>query len=242
MSDPERIYFLVEPGPLLDACEDWRKRHIAHREASVALSKSKGSDGVWSSTPNGATSSLSLVEPVPAGWVKRKARRSDEYFMEPAKGPSGDAARAEIAALPPMPDHHEIAVLINHPGKSVHYTIYGEDGKQLRQGERYGPTFWYEAKLLWAHHDEAPLQIEVTDLESTIDSVKADYPGCTITKGLWTPPAGLKRITRAESDLIIAQSAVDAEHALARAKEESEPANETPTVGETPHANRRHRP
>ncbi len=70
---------------------------------------------------------------------------------------------------------------------------------------------------MWAHHDEAPLQIAVTDLETTIAEIKEAYPGCVITKGLWTPPAGLKRITEAESDLIIAQSAVDAERALARA-------------------------
>lgn len=193
MSTPGRAYFLVEPGPLLDACEDWRRRYLAHRAASVALSESKGSDGIWSDTPNGATSGLSLVEPVPSGWVKKKARRGDVYFMEPAKGPAGDVARAELAALPPMPNHYEIAVLIGHPGNSVHSIPQGAGDEKQYEDIRYAAYFYYEAMLLWLHDDEAPLQIAVTDLEPTIAEIKNARQNSVITKGHWTPPAGLNR-------------------------------------------------
>ncbi len=264
MPSPDLLHFTIEPGPLLDACEDWRNRFLAHRYAAIALCESKGSTGTWSDTPDGTTSGLSLVDPVPEGWIKRepkrndnyhmvpatsglslvdpvpewgvtqKVKRSDTYYMVPAKGPAGDAARAEIAALPPTPDPREIAKLIGHPGNDVSFNT--ADGRKLTDTAGH---LYYPALLVWDDDEKAPIQIVANNLEPAIERIKTKYPGCTITKGLWAPPAGLKQITEAEAGLMLAQSRIDHERAVAAA--EPPPSAEKSDV-KTPRVNRRRRP
>ncbi len=212
MLNPDRIHFVVEPGPLLDACKDWKARYIAHRHAAADLVRAKGATKIYFAGFNNAMAGLDGVERIPQGWQRQKTGRSGETALLPAKGPKGDAARAELAALPPVPRHSEIADLIGHPCQ-LSYTRPDKGGYSEMMG-----VHLYPVQVHWSKLDDGQILITAPDADAWVAGIEEQYPDAIITLGRWTPPEGLRRVSNAEKDMIIAQENFEAEQRAAAAK------------------------
>ena len=145
---------------------------------------------------------IPLVDPVPPGWkVRRRRRVGDHDFLVPASGKKGDGVRAEIAALPKQPNHHEVASEIGHPEQIKWKCEHGQGFSMM--GRSWNPVF-----LGWAGET---FIISGANADKFVAETRRHHPGCEILGGEWTPPSGLRQITKAESDLIYAQEKVKEE-------------------------------
>jgi hypothetical protein len=241
MSSPERIHFVVESGPLLDACKDWKARYVAHRVAAANLVRAKGATRIYFTGFDNSMAGLDEVERTPQGWQRKKIGRSGETVLLPAKGPKGDAARAELAALPPAPLHGEIAKLIGHPC-GVNFTLPDKETYSEMMGLHIHPV-----QIYWSKLDDGQILITAPDADAWVAKIEEQYPNATITIGRWTPPEGLRRRSNAEKDMIIAQENLEAEQRVAAAKTAAETApvaepDPAPTLVTTQPKVARHRP
>jgi len=195
----ENFYLVVEAEPYMSFCHEWRARFDAARKAAWELAKSYGASGYFPGFDK-EFRALTMVDPIPEGWERRKRPAAIRDRLFPAKGKAGDAVRSAIAGLPSFPRQEEVRDLLNHPCM-VEY----------RDGDRWGvacigsalnPVYlgWIGDTFIIRAPDPAP------DIART----KERHPTATIT-GAWAPPAGLRSISAARYELMLAEHAVQTE-------------------------------
>lgn len=203
-SAKDRLYLLVEGEPYLSACRDWRARHEATMEATFAFCASLGAKGFYPGFDEGF-SHLTWVDPAPAGWEPvKKLRKSLARRLAPVKGPAGDAARAAIAALPPIPKWQEIATLIGHPCQ----IRYRTSNNECWGFSTCGVNFWKLVDISWAGDE---FLILAKDTAPEIVALREKYPDVIIGEGVWSPPEGLRPISEARWKLKEAEQRVKME-------------------------------
>ena len=201
MTISDTLHLVVEAEPFLSVCRAWRARYDEAQNTAYAFCKKHGSDGFFPDI-GGDLYAITTQPSVPEGWsIKRSKRVAARDKLVPAKGPKGDAIRAEIDALPKHPRHHEIAAAMSHPCQ-LSYEYEGGSGCGV-MGYAFDPV-----KLGWAGET---LIILAPNADYYVQQKREDHPGCTITQGEWTIPDGLRLITKAQKDLIYAQEAVASE-------------------------------
>lgn len=199
---PDTLHLLVEGEPYLSACAEWRQRYMTATKAGWAYAQSLGAGGFF---PNFDQELVALmpVEPLPPGWTRLTKRRVNELpRMMPIKGPAGDMAREQIAALPRMPKWGEIATLIGHPCQIRWKSENGCGFNTLGVGH------WRLVDIAWTPEH---FMILACDPAPSIARLRISHPGVEIQEGEWTPPAGLTPITKARWDLYEAQARFDDE-------------------------------
>ena len=200
---PHDLHLKVADGPLLSTCLEWRERRRLATDAAFAFAKRQGSDGYFP-TIDGNLCAITVQPSTPPGWTILKTRRINQPDkLIPLKGSKGDAIRAEIAALPNFPSHHEIAEAIGHP-QQLSYEYEGGRGFET-MGYRLNPVH-----LGWAGET---FIILCPNAERYVAAKRAEHPGCTINQGEWTIPEGLIPITKAQMELFYAKQAVADEQA-----------------------------
>lgn len=201
------MFLLVESGPILVACEEWRNQWKTARQSYYDFALKMGSAG-WFDGFNGEIIGLIPTNPIPDGWmVIRSRNRNAEERMIPRKGKDGKIARDMLASLPTPPSHDTISSLINHP---LHYSWEIPDGSAKGSG-RMGGSF-IPVQLFWPT-DTGPLMIQCPDVGKIIEKIKEDHPGCSVSPESWTPPSGTKIISEAKKDFLVAEATLKEEEA-----------------------------
>jgi hypothetical protein len=218
----EGIFLLVEGGPVLALCQEWRASYNVALEAGRAFCRSMGSEGGYTDYQHKKLSGLYLTNPVPPGWIKVKGKRGQPDWMRPdtrnrdkEKKALGLAAQAALDALPGTLPTDPIREAIGMPG-SIEYEYDQTNGER---GRGYmscgGMTFIFNpVQVAWAGD---AIVIYAPDIAATVASLKAEHQwrkNVTIIQGDgWEPPEGVRRISEAEWDLIQAQWKVAREKA-----------------------------
>lgn len=199
------LHLLVERGPILEKCQEWRRCYIAAMDAAADFARKHGAKGFFPGLDGGVLA-LIAVEPTPPGWrVLGKRAQRGERRMVPRKDRSGDEIRAEIEALPRKLSEAELSKHIGHPEVLRWRSADGQrHGTSSMSGRRLSPV-----DLFWTANDDFVLL--APDTQAWIDSLMEEEPGAVVEHGSWTIPDGLRVITEAEYHLLNAQANVDAE-------------------------------
>lgn len=198
------LHLVVEDEPYLLACRAWRRRYDAGVAAAFALARSLGANGYFRGFDDELIA-ITVVDPPPPGWVRAKRLRvNHQPRLVPARGPAGVLAREAIGVLPAMPGWQEIARLIGHPCQ-VRYRLPGDRGGGF---STCGVGFWALVDLSWVGEQ---YMIRALDTVAEIAKIRATHPDAIIEQGVWSPPPGLRVISKARWVLIEAQANVAAE-------------------------------
>lgn len=205
----ERLWLLVEGTPYLAACLDWKRRYREASDAAFRFAHSLGAAGYFHDLAY-QLNAITPVTPIPDGWVKAKLAQKYQPRLVPAKKQAGEMARAGIAALPRTPRWPELARLIGHPCQVRYRVPSNDEGEEDRRWgfSECGAGFANLVQLTWTADQ---LALVVGDTAPTIARLQDEFPDVIIEEGPWTPPAGLRQITEAQWDLIMAQAKVDQE-------------------------------
>ena len=144
------------------------------------------------------------VSSLPLGWKRIDGRGGKPDYMvphdrarDPAVKAAGIAARNAMEALPKPINQHEIADLIGAP-RSIHWKSDG-----LAYGfRRVGVSFFNVVQVTYFGDT---FVLIAPDTRKDVSNLLAEHPGGVIESGEWNPPAGLKIITQAQHDLMLAQ-------------------------------------
>ena len=204
MSKAPELHFIVEGGAVLAACRDWRDRYQAACAAAADYAKGLGSSAFCVPILSETLGVLAAADPIPGGWRRVASRRAGAApLMVPLKRAEGAAAREALAALPKFPLQAEIAEAIGHPG-TIRWRVSGEAYGSRIIGNRMEPVqlYWPASELLL---------IVCGDPAHAVRDARLENPGCVIEHGEWTPPSGLRALTEAQRDLLVAQARVNEE-------------------------------
>lgn len=202
----DKLYLIPEAEPYLSACTDWLERYQEYGRAAFALAASIGAAGFFPNFDHEVIA-LTMVDPIPSGWARAKIKGRGAPRLVPAKGAPGDKARALLTALPPMPKWNEIAALIGHPCQIKYCSPEsGSSGFST-----CGVGFWSLVNITWAGDNIAIL---AKDPQPQIAVLRNKYPDVIIENGDWSPPVGLRSISKARWNLLVAQAEVDSERAV----------------------------
>lgn len=205
MSNPV-LYLLVEAEPYVSFCKDWRERWIKATQTALEMAESLGASGYFPGH-EGEFQALTPVDPMPEGWTYARTPMDHAPRLVPLHGLAGKSARNLVAHLPSVPKSQEIATFIDHPCRIIYKS-------SLEAAEAYGfcgVGHWLPVNLAWAGDQ---FMIQVVDMQRVIDEYLDTYPDLVVEVGDWTPPAGLRPISKARWDFIEARENLDAEEQL----------------------------
>jgi len=212
----DRYFLLVEGEPYLAACKAWKESYERSVEAARKFVEALGATGGYSNRDTLALSGVNAVNPLPAGWKRVPGKRGMPDYMiphekarDPEQREAGIAARKAMDALPKANDQDDIAQLIGAP-RSVHWKSHGK-----AEGWRSVAVSFFHTIQVTYFGDTFVLL--APDTRRVIAELMAQHEGVVIEGGEWTPPAGLRIITEAEHDLMLAQWKVS----LERTKEDA---------------------
>lgn len=194
-------YLVVESEPYLTACRDWQTRRLTAFNAALEFANHLGATGIFPGFDNELIG-ITPISPIPEGWKLRKInhRRAQQLI------PSNNVAKAAVAALPIAPKNKELRKLLKHP-----CTVSYNHPEQHISG--FADLGGFRPVKLDRIGDD--LILRAPDPHPYIDKLRRQYPGVVICTGEWNPPAGLRPISWARYELLIAQARVAVEEKVA---------------------------
>lgn len=179
------LYLLVEDESYRAACHAWRRRFELSTKAAYQFARSLGADGYIPGLEHELVG-ITMINPIPAGWTRRKVKSL--VYLAPKNGEAGRQARIAIAALPAVPARDEIAQLIRHPCQISYQTSDGDQESvgifDLGSGA---------VDIAWSGSD---FLIQAPNIEKIITGYRDEFPDLVISGGHWSPPVGLRSISK----------------------------------------------
>jgi hypothetical protein len=218
------MILLIEGEPWLGMAKAWKESYVASQRAALEFCRSMGAKHGVQNHEDDGLGGVGIPESgiIPPGWRRIRRTRGAVDYMVPQHKPRGEAqkeaaaaAKAAFDAVPRPNSLREIAKALGLPGGVSWETPAGSMGSSGFSDLRF---LMKPMNVLFMGETYA---FFVPDTEPQIAKIRAEHPDATIT-GEWTIPPGLKRISDAQWDLLVAQWKVAREKAGDAAEEEED--------------------
>lgn len=178
------IYVIIEGDPWLTRAKEYHAAASAMKRAWWSFAKLKGAQGV------SYGNALCFHGQAPTGWTKPKGKHEFSY---PKKGSQDAPAFAALPRPPCKSKFFESEVLFDIAYQGPKHSGSGGIGHFF-----FGPDIGWAGDVYWAI---------IPDAAAAAKAHLEENPDDTITNGAdkWVLPEGLRRVSEAEIDLIVAQ-------------------------------------
>lgn len=202
-TNPDRAYryFLVKAGPVLPHCKDWLHRVRQVRATYGVFVRARAASGWYGGSPGRGGKPWALVPPKrkPEGWRERIVR-GRPVLVPDKRTAKGRAEQQALQDLPNMPASHEHNEVL---GWKQDYKLRKRDG--VEYGAIGDVHLLHTGKIFCF---AVPLNRDVGGFE---------LPRAIQRRiARWQPPSGLKEISEAQWDLIVARNRVAVERVARR--------------------------